>query len=260
MASAVNVILLRGLARERGHWMEFPDTLRERLATHFPQMRVDCLDCVGCGDLYQQKSDKQITHLTDDIRSRYFQGSAQKAQEATKTVLVGLSMGGMIAIDWAQRFPQEISDVVIINSSSGDNALHSRLRPTALLRLLRAMCLDWRRREAIALRIVSNDTQNYTKNLKRWIAIQQQRPVSRSNMIKLLTAASRFKITPDVRLRCLVLASQQDRLVNPKCSEQLAAQHHWPLLVHPHAGHDLPLDDPTWVEEQIAQWLLKKLG
>lgn len=239
--------------------MEFPQMLRDSLSAQFPELRIDCLDCMGCGDLYQQKAPKQITQLTDDIRSRYFQDIAPNSQKSTKTVLIGLSMGGMIAIDWAQRFPQEISDVVIINSSSEDNPVCSRLRPSALLRLLLALCLGWRQREAIALRTVSNDTRYYTQNLKRWIGIQQQRPVSRANMVKLLTAASRFKIAPDAQIRCLVLASEQDRLVNPKCSEQLAAQHRWPLFLHPDAGHDLPLDDSAWVATKITQWLLEEL-
>jgi pimeloyl-ACP methyl ester carboxylesterase len=53
----------------------------------------------------------------------------------------------------------------------------------------------------------------------------------------------------------LLLASEQDQLVNVQCSRTLAR--HWgcSLQLHPRAGHDLPLDDAAWVADQVRQWL-----
>jgi pimeloyl-ACP methyl ester carboxylesterase len=53
----------------------------------------------------------------------------------------------------------------------------------------------------------------------------------------------------------LLLAGQQDRLVDVKCSLTLA--HHWSCAIrlHPAAGHDLPLDDGAWVSQQVKDWL-----
>jgi hypothetical protein len=44
-------------------------------------------------------------------------------------------------------------------------------------------------------------------------------------------------------------------LVDPRCSQTLADCWNLPLAVHPVAGHDLPLDDGSWVLEEIARWL-----
>ena len=52
----------------------------------------------------------------------------------------------------------------------------------------------------------------------------------------------------------LLLASAGDSLVSPHCSERLAEQWKLALRLHPNAGHDLPLDDPDWVVEQIVGW------
>jgi hypothetical protein len=52
----------------------------------------------------------------------------------------------------------------------------------------------------------------------------------------------------------LLLASTQDDLVNVACSRSVAQHWQWPLLEHPRAGHDLPLDDGTWVIQQIKAW------
>lgn len=49
----------------------------------------------------------------------------------------------------------------------------------------------------------------------------------------------------------LLIASEQDRLVNVACSKTLASRWQIPLSLHPDAGHDLPLDDPDWLYEQI---------
>lgn len=53
----------------------------------------------------------------------------------------------------------------------------------------------------------------------------------------------------------LLLAGQQDRLVNVKCSLALAQHWHCAIRVYPTAGHDLPLDDGDWVVRQIQEWL-----
>jgi predicted alpha/beta hydrolase family esterase len=48
-----------------------------------------------------------------------------------------------------------------------------------------------------------------------------------------------------------VLASRDDKMVSPKCSEDIARYYNANLIEHPSAGHDLTLDDPSWVTEQI---------
>jgi hypothetical protein len=53
----------------------------------------------------------------------------------------------------------------------------------------------------------------------------------------------------------LVLSSQGDRLVNPRCSARLASAWQAPHQQHPWAGHDLPHDDPDWLCQRLALWL-----
>jgi pimeloyl-ACP methyl ester carboxylesterase len=52
----------------------------------------------------------------------------------------------------------------------------------------------------------------------------------------------------------LVLASLGDRLVSPGCSRRIASRWALPIRLHPTAGHDLPLDDPEWVVQQVLGW------
>ena len=54
---------------------------------------------------------------------------------------------------------------------------------------------------------------------------------------------------------CLILSSECDALVHPKSSEELAKAWNVSHSVHPTAGHDLSLDDPMWVIQQIQKFL-----
>jgi alpha-beta hydrolase superfamily lysophospholipase len=55
-------------------------------------------------------------------------------------------------------------------------------------------------------------------------------------------------------LPVLVLNGAADRLVDPRCSRALAARWGAELHVHPHAGHDLPLDEPEWLVDRLVEW------
>jgi hypothetical protein len=48
--------------------------------------------------------------------------------------------------------------------------------------------------------------------------------------------------------------SQHDALVDVSCSRQLALRWNVTFAEHPTAGHDLPLDDSSWVIRKVMQW------
>jgi len=241
----MHFILLRGLAREAAHWLDFPAHLHAAVGD---ACQVHLIDFPGCGLNYQQTALNSVTAMTDYARSQL------NIAPASEIYLVGISMGGMVALDWAQRFPAELGGVVLINSSAGNQPWWWRLRPNALPSMLRALLGDWRTRESIVLRLVSNNVQAYEQHQRQWLAIQQLRPVSRKTITTMLRAAAAFRPQPTCAVAGLVLASERDRLVSVHASENLAQQFNWPLVKHPSAGHDLPMDDANWVLGEIARW------
>ena len=104
------------------------------------------------------------------------------------------------------------------------------------------------------LEMTSSRPAEHATVLDGWVAIRRTRPVTRGNAVRQLWAAARFRAPawPAV-VNTLVLCSDGDRLVDPACSRRLAARWSCRLAVHPHAGHDLPLDDGAWVMRQIVQ-------
>lgn len=248
-SAAPTWVLLRGLTRGAGHWGRFVPALQAA----WPGVRVLTPEVAGNGARYRERSPSRIPAMTDDLRA------ALRADGVRGPVwLLALSMGGMLACDWAQRCPAEVAGMVLINTSLRPfSPLHHRLRPGALLHLLRtaAMRPDAAAWERCVLDLTSRAPAAAADDLARWISLREQQPVHLANALRQLAAAARFSAQgAPPGSPVLVLASAGDALVNPACSHSLAEQWHCPLREHPQAGHDLPLDAPGWLLAQVRAW------
>ncbi|MCQ4345965.1 alpha/beta hydrolase [Pseudomonas stutzeri] len=240
-------LLLRGLTRESGHWGDFPALLGARL----PGARVLALDLPGNGARHRETSPWRVADMLAACRRQL------PAEELGGSLhLLAMSLGAMVALEWAARYPRELAGAVLINASvAGLSPLHRRLRPSSYPQLLGVLAGgDARAREAAILRLTSARADPAV--LEHWVALRRRHPVSACNTLRQLAAAARFRLPerrPSVPL--LVLSGARDALVDPCCSAALAERWRLPHARHPDAGHDLPLDDGAWVVERIAAWL-----
>lgn len=245
----MHFILLRGLAREAAHWLDFPEQLQHALGDN---CQLHLVDFPGCGKYFTQPALTSVAAMTDHARAEIDVAAIAARKEAI--YVLGISMGGMVALEWAQRFPAELRGLILINSSAGNQPLWWRLRPAAWPRMIGALLTETRTREEKVLHLVSNNTPDYAQRLNQWLAIQQLRPITRATVVTMLRAAAQFRPQPSCAVSGLVLASDGDRLVSACASQAIAQQFHWPIALHLSAGHDLPMDDPQWVANKIAQW------
>jgi pimeloyl-ACP methyl ester carboxylesterase len=238
-------LLVRGWAREARHWGSFPTELGKAL-----QARVDTVDLPGAGTRWRERSPTTVTGIVDALRRK-------GASNADPVHLFGLSLGGMVCAQWASRYPEEVAGCVLVNTSMRPFcAFTRRLRPrnyAAIARLALAE-RDVHRREAAILALTT--TRAHDGVASTWARFAQEHPAARANVLRQLIAAARFR-APEVRPRSplLVLASRNDSLVDPHCSEALACGWNAPMVVNAHGGHDLPLDDPGWVIARLQEWL-----
>jgi pimeloyl-[acyl-carrier protein] methyl ester esterase len=244
----MHIILLRGLAREAAHWLDFPTQLQQTLGDNY---QIHLVDFPGCGKYFQQPALTSVAEMTNHARAEIAIADIRNEP----VYVVGISMGGMVALDWAQRYPHELRGLVLINSSAGNQPFWWRLRPGAWPTMIRALLTGSGTREAQVLKIVSNNSADYAQHLNQWLSIQQQRPVTRATIVTMLRAAAQFRPQSSCTVNGLVLASDGDRMVSARASQAIARQFNWPLQRHPSAGHDLPMDDPHWLVEQISLWL-----
>jgi pimeloyl-ACP methyl ester carboxylesterase len=164
----------------------------------------------------------------------------------------------MVAVDWAASHPDELQGVVLVSSSlRGVSRITQRLRPACWPRLLAlwltsASASAW---ERTIHELTSVDAARRDEVVARWVELRRREPVSRANALRQLMAAARYAAPArPTAVPMLVLAGQADRLVDPACSITLAERWGAPLLLHPAAGHDLPLDQPDWLIDVLRRW------
>jgi len=235
--------LIRGLGREARHWFTFGTQLTR--ATGVP---VVALDLPGTGKQRAATCPLSVERIARDL---------ELSTETTGSVgLVGISFGGMVALEAAHFHGRRVSHLVLINSSSRLSPTVERLQPLGMLRFVQAVAeRSPRRREeliyALTTTMSPDQLAHYTDQATR-IAVTA--PVSRRTAVRQLIAAARYNPKP-VPARCLVIAGAHDRVVNPACSAALASFLHGPYILHPTGGHDLPVEDPAWVATRIRSWL-----
>jgi pimeloyl-[acyl-carrier protein] methyl ester esterase len=255
-------ILLRGLAREARHWRDFPQLIEEEvLETTGKRAIVSCIDLPGSGRFSEMKCPLSVPAMAEFVREKYVEIRDRLNSEGERpehVYLVSLSLGGMIASSWLQRWPRDFDGAVMMNTSfRGFSSFHHRLRPQSLKHLVAILrtVKDPVECERHVLQMVSNRAEIHEEVAKEWAKIAMDRPVTVENFVRQLTAAGLYrasKTRPAVPL--LLLSSEKDRMVNPRCSRAIARRWRCEMREHPEAGHDLTVDDAQWVAREIVQW------
>lgn len=258
----MNLVLIRGLTRESRHWGDLAGTdglLVRQLRQVQPGVdwRVLSLDLPGNGRFSAMQSPATVAPTVELVRAQLL------AMGATPPyVLIGMSLGGMVATDWAQRYPQETQRLILINCSMRPyNGPLQRLRVRNWPSLL-GLAAAWARAgQAVRIerqihQLTCRRADSLEADVQSWVRIREDQPVSAANALRQLWAALRFRCADlPPACRTLLLSGAQDGLVHPDCSARLAGLWRAGHYQHPTAGHDLPHDDPAWVSARIAGWL-----
>ena len=240
-------VLLRGLTREARHWGSFPTQLGDALG-----QPVITLDLPGNGQFNALQSPSNVRSMTEFVRAQL-----QAMGHAPPYPLLAMSLGGMVATDWAQTWPHEVARLVLINTSMRPfSTVTERLRPAnwPQLALLAARWQDTDYAERVIHTLTCNRQDTQAADLAHWTQIRKTTPVDEANAQRQLWAAARFICAPHrPRYPTLLLSSASDHLVHPHCTERLATAWQAPHHQHPWAGHDLPHDDAGWVVERVMR-------
>ncbi len=236
-------LLLRGLAREQRHFGSFPQTFSARVGDD-----AVTIDLPGFGTEHERDSPLTISGIVDDVRGRF-------RRDAGPWSIFAISLGGMVALDWAARYPGDFERVVVANTSAADLSRPWERFSTKVWPRLPRMVTGTLpvARERAVLDITSNSTVVDKDALARtWAGYFAERPPRRRAFACQLAAATRSRLPKRIDANVLVLTSRADRLVSWRCSEKIARALGAPLCVHDAAGHDLSLDAPEWVCDKIA--------
>ncbi len=246
----MNWVLLRGLVREQRHWNGFPQIMSKAFGG-----QALGIDLPGMGTEFGKPIPSSVPGFTDDMRARFLQ---LKGTNTEPWNIFAVSLGGMITLDWIERFPQDFERAVVVNTSAGDlSSPFERFSPKNLGSVFTAaMTGDPYKRERTILSFTSNAPEDKKDALaESWAVIAKEKRTPLSVLFKQIWAGTKSKSPTRVTVPTLVLASEADRLVSVECSKRIAKKLSLPIQLHQTAGHDLPFDDGPWVIEQISNWV-----
>ena len=243
---------LRGLTRQAAHWGSFP----ENFVKNLPNATSAVIELPGFGQRRGAVSPSSIAGIAADVVEQVRFATGAK-------YLVALSLGGMVALEILEKYPTLFSGIVVMNTSAaGVNRIQRRISfKTATAIAIGERMNNPADQEALLLSFLANDSARIADELPLWIELAEKYPYSVSNGLRQLFAAASFRVPfrnqkkPDIPL--LFLASGKDRLVDYRCSIELSRALQSPIKVHPTAGHELPLDAPDWLMEQLLIWRSK---
>lgn len=239
-------VLVRGIMSESYHWWDF----LPQLQAHFPQDEFHMADILGNGRSFQE-----ITPLSVH---KNIQGLRAQVPNNKKKILLGFSLGGMLALEWAHHHPEEVESVILINCSLNNSAAYKRITPYSLMQIFKsAFKKNITEREKVILRLTTAELshEHINKIAQDWGARGQQYPVKPVNFLWQLLVAAQIPQRPSPTAPVLVLSSKSDKVVHPDCSRKIAQTWNLPLKEHPSAGHDLTLEDPKWVLDHILAFI-----
>ena len=249
-------LLLRGWGRSKGHWLDFPELFAQ---SKLVKREVICIDLPGMGDDKEGTSPATITEIRKALQKKaMLDPRLQKPFH-----LLGISLGGMVALDWALSTPDQLAGVVIVNSSvASESRFYQRLKFANLGRLFKiATEREMIKKEELILSMLSNFPGLQSDIGKRWARISAEKTPKTSNLLIQLFAASTYSPPPlDLKVPGLVLVAEGVRFVDPHCSYRLAEKYRIPLRQHPWGGHELSLDDPNWIISSVEDWLQSIIG
>ncbi len=238
-------LLIRGLSRQQLHWGLFPQYLKE-----MSDCRILFEDLPGFGKRLDRPSPNTIEEISASL-------AESVTQQAGKVNLIGISLGGMVALELARKHPQKVNSLVLINSSFKPYAkFHQRLKPSAYSAVIQAwLNPSVKESERKILKLSSNIRASDSDLLDEWVNIRDQNPPSRRSIARQIMAARSYCFNdPKPIENILMLASKKDKIVNPICTENAAKAWGIPPIIHDAAGHDLSLDDPQWLAQKISDW------
>ena len=171
--------------------------------------------------------------------------------------IFGVSMGGMIAQEFALQYPERVRSLILACTSPGGwHAVSPGIDVLTTL-MARPTMTPQRAREAFIPIIYASSTERQLIEedmaiLKNWTAT----PAIYRAQLKAILLWQAYTRLPQIQAPTLVIHGLQDRLVPPKNSEIIAARIPGAKLVLiPNAGHIFGTDQPEAAEQAVSSFL-----
>jgi pimeloyl-ACP methyl ester carboxylesterase len=249
-----NILLIRGLSREKAHWDNFPEFITESIG-----LNVYCIDLPGMGEFNYLSSPINLHENTLFLRKRWLE---LKEKNSGEWIILGISLGGMVCLDWACNFNDDAKRFFVLNSSvKGISSLFERMSPFGLFKMSLALTSNGPSQERHIFELTSvkeSKSKIGVDTIDSWVNIRNKRPITKLNFFRQLISAMKYRAMKKKITNLTFLAGKQDRLCSYNSSIKLGKFFDSPVyLCEENAGHDFALDRPDFIIEQIRAELEK---
>lgn len=170
--------------------------------------------------------------------------------------LVGLSMGGTLALQLALDFPHEVNKLVLVNTFSKLQVLNMRVLPYALLRLILVHTLGLpTQARAVSKRVFPHPQQGFL----RQELINQITEADVHAYRAVMRALSRYNVNHrlcEIKTPTLVITGDSDTTVpipNQIClAQSISSARH---VFIPQAGHAVTVEQPDLFNQTLSEFL-----
>ena len=243
------ILLLRGINSDSRYWLDFPNEFSD-------EIKLLIVDLPGTGKNIASKTPLSISDHVNFLRNEI------NADDLSRGLhIIGLSLGGMIAIQWLSMFPNEIKSVTAMSSTGGKiYSSIGRINPVNWFKLTFSIATDKIfRTNSFSKKLVSIVTNIHNNEpRKNWIAtkfsnLSMESRVSIFSTCRQIIAASNwspdFSDSPELGKRVLLLKAKYDRFIPPKAVNRLHNMIPNSVLYEIPSGHQISLSHPDEVIE-----------
>lgn len=225
------LLMIQGLSNHSGHWT----TLLPPFAREY---RVIIFDNRGTG-----RTDKPETPYTMEMMAADAKGVLD-AVGVEKANVLGVSLGGMIAQEFALDYPERVINLILgCTSCGGTHAIPPTPESTAfLINPERAkLSLEQRARDTAPFLWTQQYIDEHPEAVDTYVAITTKYPTPLHGLAGQMQAATgrdTFDRLPKIKAPTLVIAGDADRLIPFENSKVLASRITGAeLVIIPNAGH-----------------------
>ncbi len=245
-----NIIFLHGFPFNSSMWHGQVEEFKSKHTIYTPDLR-------GHRDGPSSSGPWMIAHFADDIKQLIDQNGLKKV------ILCGLSMGGYVALHFAQKYPQYLSGLVLCDTQAGsDDNIAKDKRYALMMRLQKEGLLGFS--NEFSKTVLSDSTLLDKPNIQKKV-IDMINTNSSENMAMVAGAlASRHDCTSYLNaITCptLVLVGVEDTVtpvdVNLKLSESIQNSN---FKTIEKAGHLSNVEQPEIFNKLLEEFISTKLS
>jgi 3-oxoadipate enol-lactonase len=243
------VVFLHGMGGDRSNW-------RAQLEHFRKSYLAISIDCRGYGNSGDYPGPFRYIDAARDIIS------VLNACEVPAAHIVGLSMGGRIALKLYDRSPDRVRSLVLCSATARFAPTLSMNRRAEMLHEAQRPWQEAGSRRVLAERLASRLCSPHAAVNARKIVAASLINLRVKNYLKAVASLLRYdqdSTLPMISIPTLVMAGEDDLAVTPEIATALARQIRTArMVIVKNAGHIINLDQPDAFNRHLAEFLVKR--